>query len=125
MRWARRQDSNHSQIADALLHLGCGVLDVSRCAGVGCDLVVWRADRVWLVEVKDGALAPSRRLLTDSEAALKLRYPGQWRVVASVDEAVALVTGAQDGRLRRLGGPRSDERMAGSGKGRADGADAS
>ena len=91
MRWARRKDSNHSQIAEALTACGCGVLDVSHAAGVGCDLVVWRGGQVFLVEVKDGAKRPSARTLTDSEAALRLRHPREFRIVASVQDALALV----------------------------------
>lgn len=91
MRWNRRKDSNHAQIAEALTTAGCGVLDVSGLPNLGCDLVAWRAPNVWLIEIKDGAKPASRRYLTDSEARLKLLYPAEFRIVASVDEALRLV----------------------------------
>jgi hypothetical protein len=86
-RWGRRQDSNHAQVLEALARAGLDVLDTSRCAGLGCDAIVWRGDRFRLIEVKDAAKRPSARRLTDAEARLRLRYPRVYRVVT--DEATA------------------------------------
>jgi hypothetical protein len=87
-RYARRVDGPHRAIRQALEAAGCLVLDVSAAAGLGCDLVVIRGDRCRVVEVKDGHKAPSKRQLTDSEAALLLRAPQVYRIIGSVDEAL-------------------------------------
>jgi hypothetical protein len=55
MTWARRVDTTHKPIMEALRAAGFEVLDVSRLKGF-CDLVVWRRDdpaTVRLVECKD------------------------------------------------------------------------
>ncbi len=86
-RWARRVDSNHSQVLDAFAQAGLDVVDCSRCAGLGFDALVFRGERFRLVEVKDGAKKPSARTLTDAEARLRLLYPRVYRIVATVAEA--------------------------------------
>jgi hypothetical protein len=93
-RYARRVDRPHAEIREALEDCGCTVLDVSRVAGCGCDLVVWTPrGHAYAVEVKDGSKPPSKRALTDSEAALAFRLPRHYRVIGSVDEAIALLGG--------------------------------
>ena len=101
---ARRQDGNHRAIRRVLEQYGCDVLDVSGLAGLGCDLVVWTPrGEAFAVEIKDGALKPSARMLTDSETALALRMPRHFRVIGSEAEAVALATGAVARGLARRG----------------------
>ena len=45
----------------------------------------------WLLELKDGSKPPSRRRLTEDEAAWHRAWGGQVGVAASVDEALALI----------------------------------
>lgn len=96
MRRAAKIDANHREIVNALRRCGAKVLDLSR-VGAGCpDLLValrrspHGAFVNVLVEVKDGALAPSARQLTDAQKAFHSSWPGEIHVVASVSEALDL-----------------------------------
>ena len=52
MRLRAKVDHNHADIVKALRRVGCNVLDLSR-VGSGCpDLLVSRARKLYLVEVK-------------------------------------------------------------------------
>ena len=89
---ARRKDANHRQVQDRLEVEGFEVQDVSMYPGLGWDLIVTRYEDgggpVWFLEVKDGEKAPSKRKLTLSEAEARSRYPRQFRLVNSPDEAL-------------------------------------
>lgn len=64
MRRAARTDANHAPILRALRATGAYVVDCSHVgAGFPDALVFWRGQCL-LVEVKDGAKAPSRHRLT-------------------------------------------------------------
>lgn len=94
-RYARRVDANHGTVKDRLQGEGFQVQDVSMYPGLGFDLIVTTMDDgggpVWFLEVKDGDKPPSARKLTDSELEAKARYPQQFRLVNSPDEAVEAV----------------------------------
>ena len=87
-----RRDRNHAEIKSALLAAGRPVKDVSIYGGLGCDLLTVHV-RGWamLLEVKDGELPPSRRALTDSEKTLQAMVPMAFRVVLTVEDALAAV----------------------------------
>lgn len=70
MRHAARTDRTHAEIAKALRKCGWQVKDVSKYAGLGCDLFAAKPGRFVFVEIKDGQQIPSKRLLTPSERAL-------------------------------------------------------
>jgi Holliday junction resolvase len=53
MGYARRVDTSHGEVRDALRELGYRVLDVSKCGGF-VDLVARRHHKIWLVDVKTG-----------------------------------------------------------------------
>ena len=62
MRWARKTDSNQTEIVDALEKIGCSVVDLSRVGdGVPDILVGWRGVCV-LLEIKTigGKLNPKQ-----------------------------------------------------------------
>lgn len=90
MRRAAKIDDNQVEIANALRWAGCNVLSLA-AVGKGCpDLLVERADTLYLIEVKDGAKSPSRRRLTAEQE----RFHRIWstpKVVATVDEALEAV----------------------------------
>ena len=95
MRRAARTDGNHAAIASALRRVAI-VLDCHGAPEMGCDLLVLTRGRVLFVEVKDGALPPSRRKLTEQEARVQrlCRSAGvPYLVVGSVADALAAVTG--------------------------------
>jgi hypothetical protein len=89
---ANRRDGNEREVVAAFRGCGCFVVPVN---GVGFDLLVGLTrGRGWVcVEVKDGELAPSRRVLTPAERVFSevCRSRGlPYLVVTSVDEAVDL-----------------------------------
>lgn len=90
--YARKVDTNHGEIVQALRRCGALVHSLSR-VGEGCPdlLVSWKCE-LFLLEVKDGSRPPSERKLTEDEA----RWHAKWasprvRVVHSVDEALNAV----------------------------------
>jgi hypothetical protein len=85
-------DANHAEIVRALLGIGCSVLDLSRVGQGAPDLLVALAGRNLLLEVKDGAKAPSERRLTVAQVEFRAKWRGQWACVTSVDEAIEVVT---------------------------------
>ena len=67
MRRAARIDANHTEFVKLFRALGAVVFDTSRVGAGFSDLVViWRGE-IMLVEVKDGAKAPSKRKLTKAQ----------------------------------------------------------
>lgn len=75
MRRAARTDANHSEIVDAFRKLGCSVLSLAPIGRGVPDLLVHRAGRYALVEVKDGSKVPSARKLTPDQE----RFHAEWR----------------------------------------------
>jgi hypothetical protein len=62
-RYAKRRDKNETEIIKALESLGCMVWQLDRPV----DLLIGRKHYFALIEVKDGSLAPSRRVLTPGQ----------------------------------------------------------
>lgn len=87
---ARRVDANHAEIVAAFRQLGYSVADTSRLGNGFPDLVVAKAGRTVLVEVKDGAKPPSARKLTEDEQTFAGAWRGEYRVVESVDDVLAI-----------------------------------
>ncbi len=83
-RWARKKDSTHQAVLEALRAYGWSILDISR-APLCVDLVIAKADRVVLVEVKDrtGKLTEAQKLLLSS-------WPGETAVLRSLDDVARL-----------------------------------
>ena len=93
MRRRGRVDANQREIVAALRQIGASVQSLADI-GKGCpDLLVGRAGRTFLLEVKDGSKVKSARALTPDEEA----WIEGWRgapvyVVESVEQALATVT---------------------------------
>jgi Holliday junction resolvase len=93
MRRAARVDANHAEITHALRQCGWTVHDTSGVGGGFPDLVVGKAGRLVLVEIKDGAKKPSARRLTKAEALFwqKFGEAGVWvEIVESLEDATTL-----------------------------------
>jgi len=89
MRKQGRRDGNHVAIVRELRQLGYSVLDLGS-VGCGCpDILVGKDKRNWLLEIKDGNLAPSRRKLTPDEKAFHEQWRGQVATVETTAQAVA------------------------------------
>lgn len=88
MAYAKRVDSNHSDIVKTLRDLGCSVFDTSRVAGGFPDLVVGRNNRTVLVEVK----ADEKSKFTPAQELFMMNWRGSTVVrIDSVDSAIRLV----------------------------------
>lgn len=83
-------DANHAEIVAAFRRLGYSVADTSRLGNGFPDLVVAKAGRTVLVEVKDGDKPPSARKLTTAEREFKATWKGEYRIVESVDDVLAM-----------------------------------
>jgi hypothetical protein len=87
-----RTDSNQKAIVDALRALGCSVAILSGVGGGVPDLLVGYQGVNYLLEVKN--LAGRGMRLTPAESAWLRDWRGQVNVVASLDEALAVVRAA-------------------------------
>lgn len=94
MTYARRVDSNHSQIVKTLRDLGCSVFDTSRVAGGFPDLVVGINQKTALVEIK----ASDKSRFTPAQKAFMLNWQGSTVArIDSVDAAIRLVNILKNG----------------------------
>lgn len=62
-----RVDANTQAIRDAVQKVGARWIDCTGDGTIGFDSIVAFRGRVWLCEVKDGSLSPSRQKLTETE----------------------------------------------------------
>lgn len=97
-RYARRVDTTHAPIRDALLGCGWSVHDTSRLGDDFPDLVVGAAGRTILVECKtpsrkDGGVKASA--VSDGQREAQRLWRGDaWVVATSPEQAVSLVQAA-------------------------------
>jgi hypothetical protein len=91
-RFARRTDTSHAEVRDALRELGYRVLDVSKCGGF-VDFVVRKHHRIWLVDAKTNKAKTKRSVRMSEGSAGKLIAEG-WPIVVltSRDEAITWAT---------------------------------
>ena len=93
MRRAAKVDKNQPLIVNTLRLMGAVVLITSQLKNC-FDVLVMYGGRTMLVEIKDGALPPSQRKLTDGEANVKRKVEAvgvTYHIVETVDDAVALL----------------------------------
>ena len=83
-RWAAKKDVSHSAVVEALEATGWSVLDVSR-APLAVDLVIAKAGRVVLVEVK-----AAKGTLTKGQVEILKYWPAETAVLRSIDDVLAL-----------------------------------
>lgn len=87
-RVAARVDANHSEIADILRRLGYSVTHTHQLKGF-VDLVAGRNGVNYLIEVKDGTKAASKRKLTKLEQKFHHEWQGAVEIIESVADAMA------------------------------------
>jgi hypothetical protein len=91
---ACRTDANHAAIRDALRSVGAYVIDTSHVGQGFADLVVGWRGQWYMVELKNGALPPSKRRLTIDQQILHAqaaRVGCTVHVVKTETEALALL----------------------------------
>lgn len=106
-RYARRTDDNHRAIVDALERVGCLVVSLAAVGNGVPDLLVLRAGKLFLLEVKDGAKVPSARKLTGEQQSFRKLWPVH--VVLSPIDALRAV-GLVDMRARAVANGEATER---------------
>jgi hypothetical protein len=84
-RWAAKVDNTHKAVVEALRAYGWRVKDCSRVGGDFPDLVIAKAGRTILVEVKSG-----RGKLSDGQHQFLMDWPGETWVVWNLNDVVAL-----------------------------------
>jgi Holliday junction resolvase len=91
LRVRARKDSNHKEIVDALRDMGISVLDTSQLGNGAPDIVIGFRGKSILIEIKDGNKPPSQRKLTKDEGIFQSTWKGEYVVVKSLDEVLALL----------------------------------
>ncbi len=94
MRRRGKVDGNHTAVVKALRQIGAVVQSLADLGKGVPDLLVGFRGRNHLLEVKDGALPPSKRALTPDEAKWSTAWKGAPVVVVyGPEEAIRTVTG--------------------------------
>lgn len=91
-RYARRVDENQSAIVKALEAVGCSVRDMSRTGEGFPDLAVGFRGRNHFIEVKNPKRSPCQRGLRKTQKKFSEGWRGQYAVVETVEQALAVVT---------------------------------
>lgn len=84
---ACRIDKNQPEIVECFRTLGFSVLHIhtlKNCA----DLIISRAGRTAVIEIKDGSKPKSAQKLTTGELKFKNEWQGEYHIVTSVEEAI-------------------------------------
>lgn len=89
-RRAAKVDSNQAEVVESLRKMGCAVLIISQLKNCA-DLVVSKNFKTAMVEVKDGTLSPSRRMLTEGELKFMKEWKGMYFVVEDLHGAQLVV----------------------------------
>jgi hypothetical protein len=92
MRKTARVDANQAAIVEALRAIGASVQSLAMVGRGVPDLLVGFRSQNWLIEVKDGAKPQSARRLTADEVAWHDGWRGQVATVASIEDALELVS---------------------------------
>jgi len=93
MRRAAKTDSNQQEIVKALRSIGAHVLLCHQLKNA-FDILVGYRGKLFIIEIKDGSLPPSKRRLTEGEqkcadgfASVGVKY----YIAESVDDAIKIV----------------------------------
>ena len=91
VRRAAKVDRNQAQITTALRDVGATVQPIHTIGNGVPDLLVGYRGVNFLLEIKDGTLSPSRRVLTQDEAQWHLTWRGAVTVVNDENEALRAI----------------------------------
>jgi hypothetical protein len=86
-------DDNHGEIVKTLEAVGASVQSLAALGRGAPDLLVGFQGRNFLLEVKDGRKAASKRKLRPSQVLFHARWIGQIATVTSPAEALAVILG--------------------------------
>lgn len=85
---AAKIDANQPEVVKALRKVGVAVQHLHSVGGGVPDLLCAYMGRVFLIEVKDGAKAPSAQKLTPDQVAWQAAWPAPVHIVNSIDAAL-------------------------------------
>ena len=91
MRKHAKKDRNHAEIIAALRAAGASVADTAALGSGFPDIVVGFRGKNHLMEIKDGFLCKSRKLLTDDEKNFVTFWRGKYSVVENVNQALKVI----------------------------------
>ena len=91
MRRAAKVDRNQAEITAALRDVGASVQPIHTLGSGVPDLLVGWQGVNFLLEIKDGNLSPSKRVLTQDEATWHAKWRGTVTTVNNVDEALRAI----------------------------------
>lgn len=80
MRRAAKVDSNQPALVEAFRKMGCSVLIVAQLKQC-CDIFVSKNLKTAAVEIKDGTLPPSKKMLTEGELKFAQTWKGMYFIV--------------------------------------------
>lgn len=87
-KYAKRIDSNHSEIVNVFRQMGCSVFDCSRVAGGFPDILIGRNKKTILVEIKSSEKAS----FTPAQQLFMLNWRGSTVVrINDIEGAIRLV----------------------------------
>lgn len=90
------KDGNHDDVVKALVAVGASVHESAGVGGGFPDLVVGYDGATYLIEIKDGRLAPSRRTLRPDQKQFHERWTGHVATVLNPLEALAAIGALPD-----------------------------
>ena len=91
MRKRGRTDANQTEIVETLRKMGLSVCVCSALGNGVPDILVGYGGRNYLIEIKDGDKAPSKRALTEDESDWHNRWRGQATVCCTVQDVLRMV----------------------------------
>ena len=93
MRHAKRTDDNHRDLVERLRAAlpEATVHDLSGAGRGVPDILVGVSGRNFLIEIKDGEKAPSKRALTDAQRKFHDTWQGQVDIATTPEGAVAAI----------------------------------
>jgi len=98
VRRAAKIDGNHRAIVEALEAAGAVVQSLA-AVGDGCpDILAGYRGVNHLIEVKDGSLPPSGRLLTPKQKAWHARWQGKACIANNVADALLIIGASSTGK---------------------------
>lgn len=86
-----RTDLNHAEIVAALRRAGCSVQSLAAVGNGVPDLLVARNGRLWLMEVKNPKMPPSKQGLTEDETRWHIHWNAPVHIVKWPSEALEVV----------------------------------
>lgn len=93
MRTVAKVDKNQPEIVKALRKLGAAILPTHQLKNA-FDILVGFRGKLFMVEIKDGTLPPSKKRLTPGEQKCKQDFESvgvKYHIIYSIDDAIKMI----------------------------------